>query len=65
MSAVVLLVLGVAGFVPGITADYGAPGITGEGPDARLFGLLPVSPMHNVLLLLFGGALWAAAGRGA
>ena len=63
ISAIVLAVLAVLGFIPGITADYDQLGITGNGPDAQLFGLLAISVLHNVLLLLFAALLLVSARR--
>lgn len=40
VAAGVLLVLGTAGFIPGITADYGQLSVKGDGTDAVLAGLL-------------------------
>jgi hypothetical protein len=52
--AVVFLVVGVLGFVPGITADLDR--ITFAGPDsgAHLIGVFHVSVLHNLVHLLFG-----------
>jgi hypothetical protein len=65
VMAVVLGILGILGFVPGITADYGELAVTGIGSDAMLFGLLPVTVTHNILLLLFAAALLFAGRRSA
>lgn len=63
--AVVLGVLGILGFIPGITTEYGQLEVTGVGSDALLFGLLPVTITHNILLLLFAAGIYAAARRSA
>ncbi|GGK05942.1 hypothetical protein GCM10010123_39890 [Pilimelia anulata] len=52
--AVLLLVLGVAGFVPGVTADMDRLALAGPGSAARLFGVARVSVLHNALHLLLG-----------
>jgi hypothetical protein len=53
LFAVVFLLLGVLGFIPGITSD--APGdFSGEGSDAELLGIFRVSILHNLIHLLFG-----------
>ncbi|WP_025619958.1 DUF4383 domain-containing protein [Salinispora cortesiana] len=47
----ILLLLGVLGFVPGITTDYGELRFAGPDSGAMLFGLFQVSFLHNILLL--------------
>ncbi|WP_018216627.1 DUF4383 domain-containing protein [Salinispora vitiensis] len=49
--AVILLLLGVLGFVPGITTDYAELRFAGPDSEAQLFGLFQVSFLHNILLL--------------
>ncbi|ABP55909.1 DUF4383 domain-containing protein [Salinispora tropica] len=49
--AVIFLLLGVLGFVPGITTDYGELRFAGPDSGAKLFGLFQVSFLHNILLL--------------
>ncbi|HET6704784.1 DUF4383 domain-containing protein [Amycolatopsis sp.] len=56
------LLVGVLGFVPGITADYDALRFAGPEPGARLFGVFTVSVLHNLVHLLFG-VLGVAAAR--
>jgi hypothetical protein len=53
---VVFLLVGVLGFVPGITS--GAAGLTFAGPGsmAMLLGIFHVSILHNIVHLLFGVA---------
>ncbi|MGI5523334.1 DUF4383 domain-containing protein [Micromonospora sp. CA-259024] len=48
------LLIGVLGFVPGITTDYGELRFAGHHSDARLLGLFQVSILHNAVHLLFG-----------
>jgi hypothetical protein len=50
----VFLLVGVLGFVPGITSDYGDMGVAGHGSMAMLLGVFQVSVLHNVVHLLFG-----------
>lgn len=59
----VFLVVGVLGFIPGITTDY--DGMTFAGPEstAMLFGVFQVSILHNIVHLLFGVAGLAMAAR--
>jgi hypothetical protein len=53
VSAVFLLV-GVLGFVPGLTTDYGSMGFAGTGSMSMLLGVFQVSVLHNIVHLLFG-----------
>ncbi|MFF4876229.1 DUF4383 domain-containing protein [Micromonospora sp. NPDC000668] len=50
----VFLLIGVLGFIPGITTDYGELRFAGHHSDARLVGLFQVSILHNAVHLLFG-----------
>lgn len=54
--AVVFLVVGLLGFVPGITSDLADLRIAGHQSGARLLGVFRVSVLHNLLHLLFGVA---------
>jgi hypothetical protein len=56
------LIIGVLGFIPGITAHYGQMDFAGHTSDAKLFGLFEVSSLHNVVHILFG-VVGIAAGR--
>jgi hypothetical protein len=51
---VVFLLVGVLGFIPGITTNFGDLSLAGHHSDARLFGLFQVSILHNIVHLLFG-----------
>ena len=51
---VVFLPVGVLGFIPGITTNFGDLSFAGHDSDARLFGLFQVSILHNIVHLLFG-----------
>lgn len=50
------LLVGVLGFVPGITTNYGDMSFAGHGSGAMLLGLFAVSVLHNAVHLLFGVA---------
>ena len=52
----VFLLVGVLGFVPGITTNYGELGAAGHHSGAMLLGIFQVSVLHNVVHLLFGVA---------
>ncbi|MFE9693744.1 DUF4383 domain-containing protein [Micromonospora sp. NPDC005806] len=53
---VIFLVIGVLGFIPGITTHYGDLYWAGHDSDAKLLGLFQVSVLHNIVHLLFGVA---------
>ncbi len=57
----VFLLVGILGFVPGITSQYGAMELAGHESDAKLLGIFEVSVLHNVVHLLFGAAGLALA----
>jgi hypothetical protein len=52
----VFLLVGILGFIPGITTDYDAMEFAGHESDAKLLGVFQVSILHNVVHLLFGVA---------
>ena len=52
--SVVFLLVGVLGFIPGVTSDYGAMAFAGHQSDAHLLGVFQVSILHNIVHLLFG-----------
>ena len=52
--SIVFLVVGVAGFIPGITAHYDTMQFAGHGSGAKLLGVFQVSVLHNIVHLLFG-----------
>ncbi|MER5334403.1 DUF4383 domain-containing protein [Micromonospora sp. NPDC002717] len=54
--AVVFLLVGVLGFVPGVTSDFGDLRFAGHESDAKLLGVFQVSVLHNIVHLLFGVA---------
>jgi hypothetical protein len=54
LVAVTFLLLGVLGFVPGITTHYGDLKFAGDGSDAKLLGVFQVSILHNIVHLFFG-----------
>nr|WP_243420899.1 DUF4383 domain-containing protein [Micromonospora globispora] len=53
---VIFLLIGVLGFVPGVTSNFGGLSLAGHQSDARLLGVFQVSVLHNVVHLLFGVA---------
>ncbi|WP_318307744.1 DUF4383 domain-containing protein [Amycolatopsis solani] len=65
--AVVFLLVGLAGFVPGLTTNYDQLTFAGHDSMAMLLGLFMVSVLHNIVHLLFGvaGLALARTARGA
>jgi hypothetical protein len=61
---VVFVLVGILGFIPGVTTHYGDLGFAGHGSGAKLLGIFQVSILHNIVHLLFGLA-GIAAGRAA
>jgi len=64
----VFLLVGILGFVPGITTElYDGLDFAGDGSEAELLGLFQVSVLHNIVHLLFGvaGLALAATASGA
>jgi hypothetical protein len=51
---IAFLIVGVAGFVPGITTPHTHPEITAQSGLGLLFGLFPVNLLHNIVHILFG-----------
>ncbi|MFI6900546.1 DUF4383 domain-containing protein [Nonomuraea sp. NPDC050394] len=53
---VVFLLVGILGFIPGITTNYDDLQAVGHHSDALLLGLFQVSILHNLVHLAFGVA---------
>lgn len=53
---VVFLLVGILGFIPGITTDYDTLTFAGHHSEAALLGIFQVSVLHNIVHLLFGVA---------
>ncbi|SDX79087.1 protein of unknown function [Modestobacter sp. DSM 44400] len=53
---VVFLLVGVLGFIPGITTNYGDMSFAGHDSMAQLLGVFQVSVLHNIVHLLYGVA---------
>ena len=54
LVGVVFLVVGVLGFIPGITTHYHDLSFAGHDSGAKLLGVFQVSVLHNIVHLLFG-----------
>lgn len=50
----VFLVVGVLGFIPGITTNYDEMTFAGHHSDTQLIGVFAVSVLHNIVHLVFG-----------
>ncbi|OEJ93581.1 hypothetical protein J116_003005 [Streptomyces thermolilacinus SPC6] len=50
----VFLLVGVLGFIPGITTDYDTMKFAEHHSEAKLLGVFQVSVLHNIVHLLFG-----------
>lgn len=57
----VFLLVGVLGFIPGITTQIGDLAFAGPDSGALLLGIFEVSVLHNIVHLLFGVAGLAMA----
>lgn len=53
---IVFLAVGLLGFVPGITSNYGSMSFASHHSDALLLGIFQVSILHNLVHLIFGAA---------
>ena len=59
--ASLFLLIGVLGFIPGITTDYNAIQFAGHRSNALLLGVFRVSVLHNLVHLVLGVAGLALA----
>jgi hypothetical protein len=56
IAGAVFLLVGILGFIPGITTNYDTMQFAGPDSGARLLGVFKVSVLHNIVHLLFGVA---------
>lgn len=56
---IVFLLVGIAGFLPGMTQAHDHPDVAIDSGLSLLFGLFPVNTLHNLAHLLFG--VWGLA----
>jgi hypothetical protein len=62
LVGVVFLIVGIAGFIPGITTHlYGGLDFAGHDGNAQLIGLFQVSILHNLVHIAYGLAGLALA----
>ncbi|GAA0805700.1 DUF4383 domain-containing protein [Spirilliplanes yamanashiensis] len=59
--AATFALVGVLGFIPGITTNYDTMQFAGHESEAMLLGVFQVSILHNIVHLLFGVAGFALA----
>jgi len=64
---IVFLLVGVLGFIPGITTNYDQLEFASADSEAMLLGVFQVSILHNIVHLLFGalGLVMARSASGA
>lgn len=66
LFGIVFLLVGILGFIPGITTNYDDMAFAGKDSDAKLLGIFQVSVLHNIAHLAFGvGILLARTHDGA
>ena len=52
----VFLLVGILGFIPGITTDYDTMSFASHHSEAKLLGIFNVSILHNLVHVAFGVA---------
>ena len=61
LLGIVFILVGILGFIPGITTNYDDLGFAGDDSRAELLGVFQVSILHNLVHILFGIAGLALA----
>jgi hypothetical protein len=61
LMGVVFLLVGVLGFIPGVTTDYGSMEFATHESGAELLGVFQISVLHNLVHLAYGLAGLALA----
>jgi Domain of unknown function (DUF4383) len=54
LVGLVFLLVGILGFIPGITTNYDDLKFAGHNSDAQLLGIFDTSILHNIVHLVFG-----------
>src|SRR5919201_2193922 len=54
LVGLVFLLVGILGFIPGITSNYDELKFAGHNSDAQLLGIFDSSILHNIVHLLLG-----------
>ncbi len=67
IMGIVFLLVGLMGFIPGVTTNFDQLQFASHHSSAAIFGLFQVSVLHNIVHLLFGvaGLLAARTARSA
>ncbi|WP_345751666.1 DUF4383 domain-containing protein [Microbacterium rhizophilus] len=60
--SIVFVLIGIGGFIPGLTSGVESLELAGHSSEAMLFGVFQVSILHNVVHLVLGAVGLAAAG---
>jgi len=65
IAGIVFLIIGIAGFIPGLTSNMGDMQFAGHDSMAHLMGVFQVSVLHNIVHLAYGvaGLIFAARAR--
>ncbi len=61
LLGIVFLLVGILGFIPGITSNFDDLKFAGHNSDAKLLGLFQISILENIIHLLYGVAGLALA----
>jgi hypothetical protein len=62
----VFLLVGILGFIPGVTTHYSDLAFAGHDSSAKLLGIFQTSVLHNIVHIAFGvGILMAKTPEGA
>jgi hypothetical protein len=54
LLGIVFILVGILGFIPGITTHYGDMSFAGHDSGAKLLGIFQVSVLHNLVHILLG-----------
>jgi hypothetical protein len=66
LVGLVFLLVGILGFIPGITSHYSDLAFAGHDSNAKLLGIFQTSVLHNIVHIAFGvGILMAKTPEGA
>ena len=63
LVAATFVLIGILGFIPGVTTEYDTLQFASHDSQAKLFGVFQVSILHNIVHLLFGVVGFALARR--
>lgn len=63
LAAALSLIIGVLGFLPGVTSSYASLALFSNRSEAMLLGVFQVSVLHNIIHLVVGVIGLVVAGR--